>query len=241
VDIVILAGAKTPPELRELTGVEDRALLPVGGRTMLDIVTQALRPHGDLVVVGPHCDGAMRRVEAGGSYMESLRQGLGAVRTETFLLTMCDLPHLTSEGVGDFLSRCDPGALLNYPVLDAQATARAYPGVRRTTLRLREGEFTGGNLGLLRADLMREALPLLERAYALRKSPIGLGGLVGWGLVVRLVVGRFAPRTLSLPYLERRVGRFVGGPVRAIRTPYVEIGADVDDIAQYSAMIGMRN
>lgn len=240
-DIVVLAGGKTSPDLRALTGVEDRALLPVGDRTMLEIALAALRPHGDVVLVGGHEGQAARRVEAGDGFLGSLSQGLAAVESETFLLATCDLPYLTAGGVADYLSRCDPTALLNYPILDADASARAYPGVRRTTLKLREGEFTGGNIALMRTSLMRQVMPLLERAYTLRKSPVGLGSLIGWGLVARLVLGRFAPSTLPIGYLERRVGRFLGGKVHGVRTPYVEIGADIDDIAQYRATIAMMN
>ena len=43
VDVVVLAGGRNGADMRAATGVENRALMPLGDGTMLDYVTAALR------------------------------------------------------------------------------------------------------------------------------------------------------------------------------------------------------
>jgi hypothetical protein len=93
----------------------------------------------------------------------------------------------------------------------------------------------------MRTDLMRKALPVLEKAYAYRKSPAKLAALVGFGTLGRIVLARVSPSTLGLVQLEKAVGKFLGVSVRAIQTPFAEIGADIDNLAQYKSLIALKN
>lgn len=235
-DVLVLAGGKCSDALREATGVEFRASLPVDGRPMVELVLGAVRHLGAPILVGGPEGLTKRHVPAGRSFVESLRAGLDAVETETFLLVTGDLPFLTRDAVDDFLNRADPSAMISYPIVPIAEAERAFPGVKRTAIKLREGRFTGGNLGLIRTDAMRSAMPTIEKAYAARKQPLRLAAIVGFGTLLRVALGQVIPVTLPLATLERAVGRFLGGPVRAIVTPYAEIGADVDDLEQYLAI-----
>lgn len=234
-DVVILGGGATSPQLRALSGAERRSDLRFGGRTMLAIAEQALAPFGEPIVVG----GPL--IAAGGSFIDSLARGVERVKAETFLLSTADLPFLTTEAVGDFVARCDPKALVNYPIVPVALCEQRFPKFRRTTLCLREGRYTGGNLGLMSTAMMRQALPILERAYSARKSPLRLAGMVGYGTLFRVLLGRAWPRSLSLTRLERGVTGFLGAPVKAIVSHYPEVATDIDSADQYRALSAVEN
>lgn len=240
-DIVILAGGRCDPDLAEFSGTEWRADLPFGGRSMLDIVVSAVSGFGDPIVVGAAGDPIVRHVPAGAHFIESLSNGIGAVTTPEFLLATADLPCLTAEAVQDFLDRCDPQAGFNYPVITVDDCESAFPGMRRTSLRLREGEFTGGNIALMQTDSMRRALPTMQEAYANRKKPLKLAAMVGLDTLFRVAVGRVAPASLPLATLEAKVSRFLGVRIKAVVSRYAEIGADIDNLAQYKSLIALKN
>ena len=53
--------------------------------------------------------------------------------------------------------------------------------------------------------------------------------MLGFGTLARLAVSSLCPAALPIPYLEAAVGRLLGGAnVRALDTPFPEIGADID-------------
>jgi hypothetical protein len=223
--------------MREETGCEYRADLPFRRRTMLAWVLSAMPKGPEPIIVGGNPDAFGRRIAAGSNFVESLSRGLAEVREDRFLLATADLPFLSSESVEDFLSRCDPTALFNYPIVPEEACVRRYGDLTRTTLKLREGRFTGGNIALVHTELMRRSLPIIERAYRLRKSPLRLAGMVGAGTLLRVVIGQVFPWALPVATLEQAVGKVLGGPVRAIISEYGEIGVDIDNVSQYRRLM----
>ena len=239
-DVVILAGGKCDSELCRATGAEYRADIKFGEKTLCEIVLDATRPFGEPILVGGAESYSGRRVASGENFCDSLGNGLGAVETEKFLLVTVDLPCLTTESLNDFVSHCKPEAGLNFPIVRKEDCDRAFPGMKRTTLKLREGEFTGGNVALMDAAMMRRALPVMERAYALRKKPMKLAQMVGFGVLFRVVVGQVAPRTLPLRCLEQGVGRFLGVTVHGVASSYAELGSDLDKADQYEAFASAR-
>ena len=69
VNVVVLAGGKNSAEMKEMTGVENRALTPLGDRAMLDYVTSALSTAstvGSIYVVGDVPASSHYHVVAGG-------------------------------------------------------------------------------------------------------------------------------------------------------------------------------
>jgi hypothetical protein len=60
---------------------------------------------------------------------------------------------------------------------------------------------------------------------------------VGIGTITRLVVGVLFPRTLTIPALEKSVGRFLQAQLHAVITHHAEIGADLDNSEQYQALV----
>ncbi|HXH59768.1 MAG TPA: NTP transferase domain-containing protein [Fimbriimonadaceae bacterium] len=240
-DIVVLAGGKCNPELRDATGAEFRADVPIGGKTLAQIVIGAVRPLGTPVLVGGPSIEGVRRVQGGDNFCDSLSNGLNQVQSESFLLVTVDLPSLTTTALQDFIDNSDPKAGLNYAVVEKAACEKAFPGMKRTTLKLREGEFTGGNVALMDTAMMRRAMPVMQRAYDQRKKPLNLAMIVGFGILARVVVGQAVPALLPLAALERGVGRFLGVPVHAVPSKFAEIAADLDSADQYKAFMALQN
>lgn len=239
---LVLAGGKASPEMRAAAGPdapENRALIAVGpeNRTMLAYATDALRaglPEGSRLLVAGAGDGfGDETVPGGESLVDTLLNGVAALRAgeDRLLVATADIPFLTGSAVADFLRRCAarPDAKFHWPIVPADLCAQRFPGMRRTTLRIAEGSFTGGNLALLDPGFLLRNEATIRAAYAKRKDVVALARLLGPSLLVRLAISRVNPKALTIPILEGAVSRLLGGPsVHAVPCPLPEIAADVD-------------
>jgi len=84
------------------------------------------------------------------------------------------------------------------------------------------------------AKFIRENAQSIREALAARKSVKRLAKIIGAGVLVRALLAQtVCPWALKLPMLERAAGRMLGGAnLRAVETPYAEIGADADAVDQ---------
>lgn len=239
---LILAGGTLKPEMAAVAGgATNRALIDLNGRPMLQYVTDAIQSGlnragkpGRLLVAGdvPLADGQIS-VPGGASLVDTLLNGIAALEPhETRLLVAtADIPFLTPEAVADFVTRATAleGARFVFPIVEAAACRARFPEMRRTTLKIAEGEFTGGNVVLLDPAFVREREALIRAAWNRRKSVPALAALLGPDLIFRLALSRAFPSLLRIAYAEAAVSRALGGAnARALQTPYAEIGSDVD-------------
>lgn len=240
---VVLAGGDASDGLAALAGVPAKALLPVAGRPLAGYVLDALRASGlvrETVYVGPTdqelADYDVVPVPAGQRFEDSLALGLGAALgrgADQLLVATADLPWLTADDVSRFVH----GALglhadLVYPIVAQEHMVSAFPEQRRTYVRLREGRFTGGNLALLSPQAVTSLLPIVSKAFGVRKNPVRMAGLIGLDVIVSLVAG-----TASLAPLETRVSRILGLQARALRMEDAGVAADVDRIDHLPGML----
>ena len=151
---------------------------------------------------------------------------------ERVLVSTSDIPFLTPESVDDFVGRAvESGADLCCPVRLGRALRERFPEMKRTAIKLREGRFTLGNLVLVNPSYLQAHQDTIQHAYAARKSPLKMAGLLGYGLFVRLVLAQtLSPTLLTVGALEAGVGRLLGGGCRAVglETRFPEVGTDVD-------------
>jgi len=244
VAVLVLAGGKIGPDLASVAGnAPCRALIDLAGRPMLDYVLDAVRGgldaagvRGRILLAGddvPSTPGCTP-VAGGASLVDTLLNGVAALAPDEtrLLLVTADIPFLTPASVADFLTRAQrdaPNAQFVYPIIEVDRCRKAFPDMKRTTLRIAEGEYTGGNISLLDPSFLREKADVIRAAYANRKNVPGLAVLLGSSFLFRLLASRLFPAALPLPLLERAVGRLLGGAVaRAVVTPFPEIGSDVD-------------
>lgn len=236
VDVIILAGTAKPSELTESENVENKAFLRIQGKTMLEYVVAALRQVEEvdrIAVVGPQTELAtvlqefdqVITVSEGKDIVENVQHGVAALEPKKhFLVSSVDIPFITPAAVKDFLTTCKPyNADLYYPIVRRSDNDRRFPGVTRTYVKLRDGEFTGGNIFLVNPACLAHALPRLREIFALRKSPLRLAAILGWGFVVKLLAKR-----LSIAELETRFSTLFTVRAQAVISRYPEIATDVD-------------
>ena len=239
INAVILAGGKNNAAMQAVTGVENRALTPLGDRAMLDYVIAALRRApgiGEIFVVGDVPSGEGYTQAAGGqTLIENLLAGLRAAQSggeaERVLVGTSDIPFLTPESVEDFVRQGrTSGADLCCSYVSLAQCLQKYPDMKRTAIKMREGRFTLGNLMLVNPLPLLAHPEIIQQAYAARKSPVQVARLLGLGLLGRLLLAQtLSPALLPVTALEQAVSRLLGGVrVSAILSAYPEIGTDVD-------------
>ncbi|MBI3945668.1 MAG: nucleotidyltransferase family protein [Armatimonadetes bacterium] len=242
---MVLAGGKAGDALAEGAGVAYKALVPLRGRPMLAYVLDALaetRRVSRVLLVGPEEVAAVapgiERVPDAGSFLGNLAAGVAACGDAPYCLVLtCDVPAVTGPILDEFVALAtERGVDLAYPIVELRRCQERFPGMGRTSLRIREGLFTGGNAVLMRPAFLARNAGVIEAAFAVRKHPLQLGGMIGWGVVARILLARRIPGVLPLRLLEERIGRIVGGRVAGIIVPHPEIGADIDKPEDLAAM-----
>ncbi len=247
VNALILAGAPAGVEMSPDGGDISRAMLPIGGKTMLQWVVDALRGSpsvGRIVAVGRvEADGLDRAVEPRDSLVANMKLGLETIgRCEAVLIVSADVPMLTSDAVEDFLA--DAGELdadMAYPIIRKADCEARHPDLRRTYLKTGDGMFTGGNIMLVRPDFVQRNWHAIEDAYAARKHVAQLARMIGLGTLLRVLLGQAFPALLRVSALENAASRMLGGKVAAVISAYPEIGEDVDkpsDLVAVRAILG---
>lgn len=249
-DAVVLGGGDPGDAFAAAHGVAVKPLIPVNGQPMALYVLRALHGSGRvarIAYVGPLTPEIEplidMRVTDHGSLLANLEAGVEALEMDAqgaqrVLVVTADIPMLTAAEVQDVLDSASPEAALVYPVVRREICEAAYPGVRRTYARLRDGSFTGGNLFILDPALISQFLPRLREVLAARKAPLKLAGLIGPGILLRLLTGR-----LTVKALETKVSELLGVPARALITPHAAVGTDVDqdeDLAVAAAYLGQE-
>jgi GTP:adenosylcobinamide-phosphate guanylyltransferase len=233
---VVLAGGKASQEITAMTGVANRALLPLGDRTMLDYVVDALAGSAsieNICVVGDvPTNGRYAVVMDQGSLFDNLLAGLVAAGGAHVLVATADIPFITPAAIDDFVAAAHRrNADIAYPIVSMESCRKRFDGMKRTSVRLKEGVFTGGNIMLLRTEFVASRRDRIRQAYAARKDILRLGALLGPVLLLRLLLSQtIAPSALTLPIAEAAVANVLGDGARvaAIITDYPEIGTDVD-------------
>ncbi len=244
VDAVVLAGSSKP-------GVDgNRAMQAVAGKPMAQWVVDALRSSGSvgrIAIVGDvQVDGADLTLPSGSSMVDNIRIGVEALDNAQRVMSVCvDIPFITAEGIDDFVGRgLETGGELVFPIISKASCEAQFPGMQRTYLKTAEGTFTGGNITLISGDLVRNNWELISQAYAARKQVLRLAGLIGWGVLFRVILGQIIPSTLKLTTLEQAASRVMGARAVALQTEFAGIGEDLDKPEDFEAaelILGQRD
>lgn len=252
---VVLAGGQAKPELEAVIGQTSRALAQVFGKSLLRHVIDALlgagpqgEPLGPILVAGDLPDSPdYSRISDTGQFTDNLFAGLLRFQDQPFvLIATADLPFLTASVVGRFAQdaselagRGDVGVV--WPIVPLAACYARYPGVKRTSLKLREGVYTGGNLALVQPSLLLGLRDRITAAYAARKSPGRLAHMMGMTIFARLIASQtLAPRLLSIAHLEEGASRLLGGKARALMCDLPELATDLDRPSDFLAVQAKR-
>lgn len=247
---LILGGGDIGDPLAVAHGVPVKGLVEVAGEPMALRVLRAVRGSGRVARVAyigpttPEMDALIDlHLPDAGSLLNNLTAGLAALGQQSgrALVVTADIPMLTSAELSDVLDKAaaQASAGLLYPVVTREACNAAFPGVKRTYVRVKDGTFTGGNLFVFDPKLVGEFLPKLRAVLDARKAPLQLAALIGPSVLLRLVTGQ-----LTVRGLEEAVSRLLGVEARAIITPHAAIGTDVDkptDLALAEAYLSRQS
>ncbi|MHB1505701.1 MAG: nucleotidyltransferase family protein [Sulfobacillus sp.] len=252
IDAVLLAGRENRGALRGASDAPWEALVQFGGRPMAAWVAEAALGAagvGRLAVVGPAAIGSdvaafgSDRVVTlcpHGSMLENLQRGIAACggASEMVLILTSDIPLVRSVMVERFLRQAlsrQPVADFYYPVVSKQVVESRFGKSQRTYVRLREGTFTGGNLALVRPQVLIKMAHEVETFMALRKSPFKLAKRLGWGFLIHFLLSR-----PTLAQVEQHFSELFGVRGQAVVVDDAEIGVDVDkpeDLALCEAVL----
>jgi len=243
---VVLAADRTAHDpVASRAGTACKAIAPIAGTPMIIRVLDALEASemvGKIVVCGPpasmlpECPELQRRIESGrvtwlpnlNSPSRSANSGLAQMDHDApVLLTTADHALLTPAIIRYFLSESrtmDSDATVG--VVKHADVAAAFPGAKRTAIRLRDGGVCGCNLYAFFNHRGRDLVSFWQRAEDLRKRPWRLiAQVLGPGAVLSYLLG-----SLTLDRALNAVSARVGVKVRTVTLPYPQAGVDVDKV-----------
>ncbi len=235
-DAVVLAGGGKREPLTEQEKVDNKAFILINGQPLLSFVLKALQEAPsiqNIVVVGPDQDLLKLRnqendyviVPEKGSMLNNIAAGLEEVDKNRLCLVITgDIPLINADVVEDFLILCEPyDHDLYYPILSKDNCDRHFPETKRTYVRLKKGQVTGGNLGLVNPHWFLENKARLELFISYRKKPVKMLRILPAALVLKYPFGM-----LSVNDLELFISRLLNLKAKAVHCNKVEIGMDVD-------------
>jgi 2-phospho-L-lactate guanylyltransferase (CobY/MobA/RfbA family) len=139
------------------------------------------------------------------------------------LVTTADHALLTPEILQSFLSRIPDEADAAAGVARSGVIRAAYPDTRRTWMRMRDGDFSGCNLFLLRTAEAGRAVDFWQRLEGQRKSPLAMARTIGPATLVR-----YAFKRLTMEAAVRLLERRAHAKLAVVELPFADAAVDVD-------------
>lgn len=237
---IVLAGGDHHDALAKHAHVSCKAHTPIQGKPLASYVVNALNTSKHIqhiYYVGtcpPQLESSVSAVlPAGRRLVDSLALGLGAAlstasvsQESRFMVVTADIPWVTAASFDSLITQA-PDADLVYPVVSRQVSERQFPEHARTYARLKEGEFTGGNVVLLKSGIIPALLPQIDRAYKARKNPLALASMLGFKSVLKLLLG-----VASIAELETQMSQFLAADTKAFISKDASLAADIDKVPQ---------
>ncbi len=243
--IVLAADRAAGDPVAVGTGVACKALAPICGTPMIIRVLDALEGSAmvkKIIICGPpksvlsHCPELEQRIECGRIvWLPSLnspsRSADGCLahieQGEPVLLTTADHALLTPIIVQHFLSQSQIAQSdATVGVVKYEDVAAAFPGARRTVIKLRDASVCGCNLYAFMNPRGRGLVSFWQRAEDLRKRPWRLiAETFGFMTVLYYLLGR-----LTIDRGLNAVAAKSGIKVQPVFLPYPQAGVDVDKI-----------
>ncbi|MEO0410886.1 MAG: nucleotidyltransferase family protein [Pseudomonadota bacterium] len=214
---LILAGrraAGTDPMV--LGNAAHKAFLPLNDRPMLDYVLSALSSSpgvGPISISAPgdlgegfaaHAPGATL-LPAQTSPARSIQSALGRFQdAPAVLVTTCDHPLLTPAIISEFLSRAETAnADAAIGCVTKDVFQASFPEAKRTFIRLKDLEFSGANLFLLKPRQATGLMAFWATLEANRKSPLTMARMIGVGIGIRYLLGWLTLEQMTAGVLKR--------------------------------------
>lgn len=239
-DCVILAGGIPEPDdpMYSSTQGKPKALLDMGGRTMLERVVDALqssRSVEEIVVVGLGGDLGMRfqrpvhhLPDQGGLVSNGIAGADWLMRerpkASVFLACTADIPTITGAIVDQHIDGCRPfDKGIYYSLVSKETMEARFPGSNRTFVKLRGAEVAGGDLAVMQFAIVHQNRELWHSLTNARKHAWRIARGVGLGVLLKLLTRRLSPADI-----EATAFRLIGVPAEVIISPFAELAMDAD-------------
>lgn len=238
-DAVILAGGKICDELKAEAEYDNEAFIKIAGQPMINYVYRALRrsdyinrivisgPVQELQKITPE-DNYLFLCAGGENAIESLTNAVELLKkdgiSESLLVMPTDIPFITRAAIDDFIEQAQTieGDFF-YALTSKEVNEKKFPGVSRTYVQLKDGIFTGGNLFLVRSDMIDKALDMAVQLFMKRKNPLAMGRMFGLRLVFSYLL-----KKLSIDMVEKRFYEVMNIKGKGVISRFAEVGVDVD-------------
>ncbi|SFR84377.1 NTP transferase domain-containing protein [Sphingomonas jatrophae] len=252
---IVLAGSRPGPDpFVEAQGVRSKALIDVGGKPMLGRVLETLLavPEIARIVVLAQAPEALLTGSlawaateprigchaSGAGISTSIASVAGSAAAPwPLLVTTADHPLLTVATVRELLAGTE-NVDLAVGMVERRVVLSAYPGNRRTWLKLSDGAWTGANLFALAGPEVMPALSLWSGVEQDRKRVWHVFRAFGWPLFARAIT-----RTIGLKAAIRKAGGRLGMTARLVPLSQAEAAIDVDkptDLALAREIVARR-
>ena len=234
-NLILLAGGQQKP-LYEVTGIENKAQIPIHGKPMIEWVLDAFEASGriaETVVVGPReleslscMQNVRKRVHGGATVLASLMNAIGYINlrllpSETvhrgYLVSFGDAVFLNKKTIDAVLKNIDreqPDLALHY--VEKGCYERAGLPLTRTFIPIGDGLYTGTVIYYVRRfrDLAGIFLQLAKLRKT-RKNPDRMLDIIGC-------------KGMSMSEVEARLSKAADANVKIFVLDLPEAGMDVD-------------
>lgn len=247
-DAIVVAGGQPKPGelLYEETHGEPKALLDIAGKPMAQWVLDALGGSAsieNILIVGlsPDCGLSSPKplsyLQDQDNMVDNIRTGTKKLleinpKTNHLLLVTSDIPGIQPEMVDwTIQTAMQTDEDIYYNVITRQVMEAKFPNSRRSYVKLRDGEFCGGDMNVIRASIVFTRENLWERIIAARKNAAKQAAIIGFDVLLLMLL-----RLIDVDGATRRVAKRLGLTGRPLICPYAEIGMDVDKPFQLEIM-----
>jgi GTP:adenosylcobinamide-phosphate guanylyltransferase len=237
--VIVTAGGELPKDMRGAGQPSAKALLEVGGQTMLARAIAAARElpgTKDIAVVGDEAIRAtlgadVAHVPSGGSVIDNLVRAfehLGGAGHD-YIVMSSDLPFITPAALLHFVdAAAEAEAELALPIVTRESFLARFPDAPNWFEHVENRKLTMGSAFYFTGPLLQSNIPLMHDFARFRKQPHKLAMLLGWE-----VLWGFITRRISLALLERRASAITGGVVKGIELDDAELAFDIDTKREY--------
>lgn len=242
-DALLPAGGTIDETFAKLVGTDNKALIEIGGKTILRRTLDALEATGKVkstLLIGPevvrnHPDAASAtlKIEPGETGPDNIYRGLNTLLSEPnppqkVLVITTDLPFLTPELLCRFIDSCPPDRDICVPLVRASEFTDRFPGSTATFVKMRDDTWTTGCAYVMDVEALKKAKPHIDRVFENRKSKMGMAKLLGPAFVLKFITKR-----LTLVDVEAKIMSMLGCSGAAITGSPPELAYDIDDIEDY--------